>query len=107
MVSVQNIRELVEKFVLEQASAADFANSFTPMLSAAVKGSDQPARELAVAVHAYVSHYFHGLISVQELSSGVATVCGLDAVYPVVVSMPTPSQGYEAYSVNEQGLIPA
>src|SRR5690348_2410441 len=101
MASVQGIRELVESFVLEQVSPADFANSFTPLLSKAIKSSDENARSLAIAVHAYVSHYFHGLISEQEFRSSVAGVCGIDSVYPVVVSMPAPCEHIEAFSVSE------
>ena len=108
MSDVHKTRELVEGYVSENMSAADFANSFTPILNFALKSTDQPARELAVAVHAYISHYFHGLIAEQQLRSNLASVCDVSSVYPMVVTMPTPSEKFEAFAVGDCGqLTPA
>jgi len=108
MASVQSIRELVDSFVAERVSPSDFANSFTPLLSDAVKSADAEARPLAIAVHAYISHYFHGLISEQELRSHVASVLGVDSVYPFTVLLPVPSEHFDAFSIDATGeLVPA
>jgi hypothetical protein len=108
MSSVQKIRELVNDYISEEVSVAGFANDFTPLLSVALRSQDQPSRELAVAIHTYISHYFHGLIPEQEMRSHLSSLCELKSVYSVTVTMPTLSGKFEVFAVDECGeLIPA
>jgi hypothetical protein len=66
MVSAQDIRGMVSSYIQGQVSAADFANRCSPMLQAAIRSSNSSAKQLALAVHAQISHYFHALISEDE-----------------------------------------
>ena len=67
MASVQDIRNLASSCASREISPSDLANRFTPVLRAAIKSQDPAVKRLALDVHAQVSHYFHGLISEEEL----------------------------------------
>ena len=79
MASVQEVQKLVKTFARKKISAADFANRFNLLLRSAVRSSDPSVRDLAIAVHGPVSHFFHGLISEQEFRSKMKLLCEVEA----------------------------
>lgn len=108
MASAQDIRDLVSSYIARKISASDFANRFSPVLRAAIKSRDKSVKELALAVHAQISHHFNGFIPEEEFRSNLEPI-GESAKQGVVsfsyqivrtekfVSMPAPSNpGYAA-----------
>jgi hypothetical protein len=109
MISIQNISELVEGFVSGGIPASDLANSFALIFKSALK-SDPSVRAVALEVHAQISHYFHALISEDELRSNLHPYGALilqpkmTFVYPIPVAPPNP---YQAFALDEEGeLVP-
>lgn len=74
MASVQNIRDLVSNYISGSISAADFANSFTPVLGDAVASKEESVKDLALAVHAEISQFFNGLSSENEMRLRLAPI---------------------------------
>lgn len=77
MLSVQDVRDLVSNYVSGDIAAADFANSFAPVLKVALKSRDKAVKDLALAIHAQISHHFNGLAPEQEFRSNLETIAGL------------------------------
>jgi len=71
MASAQDIRILVLSYVSGEISAPEFANRYAPILKAVIKSRDNSVKELALAVHVQVSHYFNGLISENQFRSNL------------------------------------
>jgi hypothetical protein len=109
MASIQNISDLVESFVSGKLPFLEFANKFAPIFKSALK-SDPDVRMVALAVHAEISHHYHGLISQDELESRLApygSVLNEPVVsyfYPAPVAPPNPIQAFAPDSKGE--LVP-
>lgn len=74
MASAQDIRELVLSYVSGEISASDFANRYAPVLKAVIKSRDNSVKELALIVHAQISHYFNGFIPEDEFRSNLQPI---------------------------------
>jgi hypothetical protein len=76
MASVQDIRDLLSRYVDGKISASELANCFAPVLDAALKSGDNSVRQFALAVHAQISFHFNGLICEAEMRSSLESIAG-------------------------------
>jgi hypothetical protein len=74
MASVQDVRNLVSSYISGEISASDLANSFTPILKAAISSKDLAFKDVALAVHAQVAGFFNGLISEEALLANLKPI---------------------------------